>query len=235
MANFIARALRATKAEIFKAVRLRKERWRTRKLIDKYLLEENESKLHVGCGSNVLDGWLNADYSPTTPAVIYLDATKTFPFGSDTFNYIFSEHMIEHISYGDGLFMLREALRVLKPGGKIRISTPNLAFLIGLYNEKKTDLQERYIKWSSEAFIGNDSFCKDTFVINNYFYSWGHKFIYDESLLRSTLEKAGFVNVKNFPLQQSESAPLRNLENEGRMPAGFLDLETLTLEGTKGL
>ena len=49
-----------------------------------------------------------------------------------------------------------------------------------------------------------------------------------------SLQKAGFESVKRFPLQQSDSACLRSLENEHRMPGGFLSLESLTLEGVKG-
>ena len=65
-----------------------------------------------------------------------IDITKKFPFVSSTFDYVFSEHMIEHIKYQDGLKMLNESFRVLKPSGKIRISTPDLQFLLDLYLDK---------------------------------------------------------------------------------------------------
>ena len=126
--------------------------------------------------------------------------------------------MIEHVSYEAGLFMLSEAFRVLKPGGIVRISTPNLAFLIELYSNTKSELQQKYIRWSSDTFLENVSYYKDAFVINNYFRNWGHQFIYDEQVLRASLQKAGFESVKRFPLQQSDSACLRSLENEHRMP-----------------
>src|SRR5262245_6313463 len=103
-----------------------------RKVIEKYLAEHKVRKLHVGCGNNILGGWLNSDYCPSDSRVIHVDATKPFPFVENLFDYVFSEHMIEHVSYLGGLSLLAEACRVLKPGGKIRISTPDLAFLVNL-------------------------------------------------------------------------------------------------------
>jgi len=51
--------------------------------------------------------------------------------------------------------------------------------------------------------------------------------------LSFSLEKAGFKEITKFSLNESEDEILRNLENEKRMPEGFLRLESFTLEGTK--
>jgi hypothetical protein len=63
--------------------------------------------------------------------------------------------------------------------------------------------------------------------------AWRQTFIYDEKVLRFSLEPAGFVDIVRLPLNQSGEAAFRNLENERRSPEGFLKLESLTLEGTK--
>jgi predicted SAM-dependent methyltransferase len=62
--------------------------------------------------------------------IVVLPLSSPTPFASDTFDFIFSEHMIEHVSHDDGAKMLAECHRVLKPGGHIRITTPDLAFLV---------------------------------------------------------------------------------------------------------
>ena len=143
--------------------------------------------------------------------------------------------MIEHISYSNGLAMLRECHRILRNNGKIRISTPNLQFLIDLYKDNKSKLQREYIKWAIDSFIKSAPCYDDTFVINNFVRDWGHLFIYDEKTLRSSLEKAGFTKIIRCDLNESKDETLRNLENEKRMPKGFLKLESVTLEGTKVL
>lgn len=202
-------------------------------VIQKYLKHHNIRKLQLGCGGNILDGWLNSDYYRISRYLIHVDVTKTFPLDDNEFDYVFSEHMIEHISYEQGQHMLKECYRVLKKGGKIRISTPDLSFLINLYGNNKSELQKKYIKWAKEAYIGSAPLCDSTFVINNFVRNWGHLFIYDERILRYSLEIAGFQNITKFNLNSSEDGALRYLENEKRMPKGFLQLESLTLEGTK--
>jgi len=201
--------------------------------IPKYFSDHNIRKLHIGCGANSLDGWLNSDYHPISRRLIHVDATKTFPFANNEFDYVFSEHMIEHFSFEQGQHMQKECWRVLKKGGKIRISTPDLRFLIDLYGSDKSEIQYRYIKWATEEAIEYAPFCDCTFVINNFVRDWGHQFIYDERTLRYSLEIAGFKNITKFDLNSSEDDALKNLEHEKRMPKGFLQLESITLEGTK--
>jgi predicted SAM-dependent methyltransferase len=204
-----------------------------RVLTTRYFLESEARKLHIGCGHNLLHGWLSADLFPCSDEVFRLDATKPFPFPDQTFDYVFSEHMIEHVSYSSGLIMLRECFRVLKSGGRIRISTPDLKFLIDLYCEVKSELQIGYIKWAINKYIPWATDCNEVFVINNFVRDWGHLFIYDEKTLRSSLTKAGFSAVTRHELNASEDEALRNLENEGRMPKGFLKLESIILEARK--
>ncbi len=67
--------------------------------------------------------------------------------------------------------MLKECWRVLKDGGKMRISTPDLAFLISLYQTDKSHLKE-FIRWLTRKIVDDAPFCDDTFVIN-YFYAGG--------------------------------------------------------------
>ncbi len=203
-----------------------------RRLMTRYLAEHPLRKLHIGCGGHMLDGWLNADLHPRSASVLHLDATKPFPFGDAEIDYIFSEHMIEHIPYGSGVSMLRECHRVLRKGGKIRISTPDLAFLVALYGPSKTDERRRYIEWAS-SLVPDAPYASETFVINNFVRAWGHQFIYDAATLTRTLESLGFLNIESCAIRESDDAHLRGLENEDRMPAGFVQLETFTLEATK--
>jgi predicted SAM-dependent methyltransferase len=203
-------------------------------ILHDYLSTKESKKLHIGCGSNLLDEWLNADYNVDSSSVFNLDASKIFPINSDLFDFIFSEHMIEHLNYYQGLSMLNECRRILKPGGRIRISTPDLGFLISLYAQNKSKLQLNYINWASSNFIKNNVFT-DTMIINNFVRDWGHLFIYDLKTITHSLEMVGFINVESFLLNESNFPELCNLENEKRMPDGFLQLESFTVEAQKPL
>ena len=209
-------------------------------------------KLHLGCGRNMIGGWINTDFNmvkfPSGPK--HLDVTDKFIIrekGKDdiiiednSVDYVFSEHMIEHLTYQEGKFMLEECFRVLKVGGKIRISTPDLKFLIDIYTDDKTDLQKEYIDYSVNHDAYEVSIGTDTFIINNYVRAWGHIFIYDEKTLKSLFESIGFSNVKSCLIAESEDENLKDLENiNDEMNRGlgqtkeFLQLETFTLEATK--
>lgn len=204
-----------------------------RQIIKKYTSQNDIRKLHIGCGRHILEGWLNTDYYLFSDTIIFLDATQPFPLDNESFDYVFSEHMIEHISYSQGQMMLNECFRVLKTNGKIRISTPDLSFLIDIYKEKKSYLQEEYIKWTTDKHIKYAPSYEDTFAINDLMRGWGHMFIYDEKTLRFSMEKAGFTGIVRRDLNQSDDEFFCNLENEKRMPNGFLRLQTFTLEGVK--
>jgi predicted SAM-dependent methyltransferase len=196
------------------------------------------NKLHLGAGRNLLPGWTNTDnhmivqkhQSLLQRTTQHLDITKKFDLESNFFDYIFTEHVIEHISYHDGVNMLTESYRVLKPGGRIRISTPDLEFLIQMYLEKNK-LMEEYIKFSAERYnLPGDT---DTFIINNFVREWGHEFIYDKKTMISLLERIGFKDIKMYNIRESDDEHLCNLENASRLPDGFLQLETFTIEASK--
>jgi len=95
------------------------KKWRRERTaaIRAYLGAHAVRRLHLGAGGNLLPGWLNSDVSPLNSNVSYLDATDPFPFGDCTFDYVFCEHFIEHISYDKGQSALRECYRVLRPEG----------------------------------------------------------------------------------------------------------------------
>lgn len=204
-----------------------------RRIIDDYLQTHAMRKLHLGSGSNLLDGWLNSDFFPKDAGVLHLDARGAFPFDDAQFDYVFSEHMIEHIAYAKGAKMIGECFRVLRPGGRLRISTPDLAFLVDLGRPDRTPLQDAYIRWSSKKFLKTAEGDGAAFVINNFVRRWGHLFIYDETTLRAVFRAAGFKDVIRRQLNESDAPDLRGLEHDDRLPEGFLQLESMTLEGTK--
>ena len=208
-----------------------------RQLIQQYLSTYAIKKLQIGAGTNLREDWLNTNYFPWRKEVMHLDASAPFPFANDTFDYVFSEHMIEHISYPQGLHMLRECFRALRPGGKIRISTPDIQFLFDLYQQKHTPIQAEYnewmVNWMRERDMESAPYPAPIFIINNFVRDWGHQFIYDEDSLRFALAQAGFTAVRRCQIQESEDPILRQLEHEQRYPPGFLRLETLTMEGSK--
>lgn len=181
-------------------------------MVARYIKEHAVRKLQIGAHVCALPGWLNTDLYPQSVTDVSLDATKTFPLPDESFDYVFSEHQLEHISYSEGVEMLGECRRILRPGGKIRLAVPSLDRLVELVKPTRTDLQERYIRYSSQFFwpsVQNPGPC---FAFNSAFMYWGHKFIYDKATLRYTLEATGFMQVQFFAPGASDDPSLTGIE-----------------------
>ena len=57
------------------------------------------------------------DYAPTAGDIAFLNAEEKLPFKDDTFDYIYSEHLIEHLEYSKAK-LLEELYRVCKNNGR---------------------------------------------------------------------------------------------------------------------
>lgn len=181
-------------------------------LVSRYMKAHTVRKLQIGAHVCVMPGWLNTDLYPQSIRSVTLDATKTFPFPDASFDYVFSEHQMEHIGYEDALIMLHECRRILRPGGKIRIAVPSLDRLLQLFSPSRTDLQERYIHHVTNMNYPGVQNPDPCFAVNSTFMNWGHRFIYDQTTLTNTLESTGFTLVQFFAPGQSDDPNLSGIE-----------------------
>lgn len=210
----LVRCYRAIRCSIHRDI----SRLKTQQIIKQYMSSLGLKKLHIGCGDAILDGWLCTDIDPHFPGVAFLDATQRFPFHDRSIDYIFCEHMIEHIGWDDGQRMLGECRRVLKLQGRIRISTPDLAVFARLHLQPDEALHDDYIRWATDHVL----MWKDLgvylpgFVVNNMFRDFGHQFIYDAASLPMTLERAGFTNIVRCCWGESMDRNLSGLESHGK-------------------
>lgn len=203
--------------------------------IDNYLAGAKIPSLHIGAYRSHIPGWLETDIEPVDPGTVYLDATQPFPVASETFAYIYTEHMIEHVPFADGLSMLKECRRVLKADGVLRVATPNLAFILSLYSNPDAD-RRSYINWVAKTCMlgGSDAKVTTASVINIAFHSWGHQFLYDSETLESALRRAGFRKIDRLKYNESTHENLRGIEKHG-IALGNVEmavLETMIFEAS---
>lgn len=88
-------------------------------------------KINLACGGVFVtgDGWLNLDYSASSPAVPRADLLGRLPLSNDSAALVYSSRFLEHIPRGDVPGFLAECRRVLAPGGILRLVLPDLANL----------------------------------------------------------------------------------------------------------
>lgn len=157
--------------------------------------------LHLGCGNNILDGWSNIDVA-RGPSIIRCDLSRALPVAKGTIEFIYSEHFIEHLTRPRGLLFLKMCHEALKPGGILRISTPDLQKLMREYLKGQVD-EWQNVSWAPSSPCA---------MVNEGLRLWGHQYVYDENELRGALETAGFVNIRRMAWRQSDHETLRNLE-----------------------
>ena len=186
-------------------------------------------KLQLGAGGNILPGWINTDINPLSPNVLHMDFTQRLPLEDNSVDRIYSEHTIEHVAYTEAVNSLRECFRVLKPGGRIRICCPNLAWLLRLYTDPN-DQDWNYMTQLKPSWAPEPD---PVFTINEFVRAWGHQFIWDARTLTKTLEGIGFTQPLRCDVRVSHDPEFRNLEIVTRMPPGFLQLESMTIEAKK--
>jgi len=159
------------------------------------------TKLHLGCGPQILEGWINIDNMQYPGVDQVLDVIKGLPF--EDVSCIFAEHFIEHLAYPDALGLLRECRRVLRDDGILRLSTPNLDWVwVTHYRLGMADHEE----------------VQACFALNRAFRGWGHQFLYNERTLRATLSDAGFANVDRCQYGESTHRDLQGLERHEKSP-----------------
>ena len=158
-------------------------------------------KLHLGCGDIVLEGWVNLDIDSPVADILH-DLTKPLPFADASVRYVFAEHMIEHIEYAEAESLLRECRRVLAPGGAVRMTTPDLAWLAMTYLSTITN------QWGD--LWQPRSPCA---LLNEGMRSWGHRYLYDRADLRAIFRRCGFNDIVYREWRSSEDQNLAGLES----------------------
>lgn len=86
------------------------------------------SCVNIGCGPVYLKStqWLNLDYISNSDFVFGCNLSRPLPLPSNKYELVYSSHLLEHLNYDQAIAHLKECYRILKPGGILRLSTPDL-------------------------------------------------------------------------------------------------------------
>ncbi len=208
-------------------------RMHSSQIIAKYVKDNAVRKLQIGAGEFSFPGWLNTDIEPREGQA-YLDATQRFPLPDSSFQLVFGEQLLEHLSYEEGLGMMKESFRILVPGGKIRVATPNLLKLTELLRDDKSPEQIAYIRAKMDWHRWSTTPDPASFIINSEMYEFGHRFLYTPKMLRSTMEAAGFTQIQEYLSGESNDVALKRLEVRANSNVRDIDrYETMAFEGVR--
>lgn len=143
------------------------------------------------------------------------DVRYGLPYASDSVDLLYAGQFIEHLNpvYEAPKF-LKECYRVLKPGGRLRMSTPDLDILFKAWSEgtmdtfngeqpqayKDAKTDETKLAYIMYGSLGPNS------TAENY---EGHMMIYSRASMRELLEDAGFVTVTFHSAGESDDLTMQ--------------------------
>jgi predicted SAM-dependent methyltransferase len=189
--------------------------------------EDRMKKIQLCCGDNKLKGWENFDRE--------IDIAGVMPFKRNSVDFIFIEHGIEHVTQREGLSFLMQCHEILKPGGVVRMTFPDVEKIL-----KSNEAIDEYNKAMGYITYHED---RRINVLRINIFSWGHKAFWSAGLMQAAMTaaelKPGIVESG-----KSEHEELQNIERHWKLTfcrGGYTETEakriealhTSTLEGVK--
>lgn len=155
-------------------------------------LDEN-AFINIGAGNTSFEGVSNTDLFPSIGQLLkfqlkrnsnknniyYLNILKEEKHFINNWEGVILSHVIEHLPPAQLIFSLNLINKYLKKNGIVRILVPNPK----IYLEENT------------KEISPQGFCNNIISLNRLFYSWGHQFMFSESILIELLRESGFKNI----------------------------------------
>ncbi len=133
-------------------------------------------KLHLGCGPNIFEDWINVDgdYCAGQPGVTIHNLTDPYPVPDNSIDEILSVHVIEHIMPDKVPNMILEWRRILKPGGFVATEWPDLLKMCKFIVDDPSRLysdNRKILKQGIAGIFGNIARYQDVAMMHKWGYS----------------------------------------------------------------
>ena len=116
-------------------------------------------KLHLGCGTNKLEGWINIDSVKSFNPDLLHDISSPLPYEDQSVEEVLAEDLLEHFDKYLRYVVFGEWVRVLKIGGLMTVQVPNFKKILYRYFKFGYDHFVDFIfgenMWRSEVYLGH--------------------------------------------------------------------------------
>jgi predicted SAM-dependent methyltransferase len=190
--------------------------WDRKRKIRQYLENHSSKKVQFGSGGNHLEGFLNTDIFGEIP----VDIIKQLPFEDRTFDLVYSSHLIEHIYLKDCKTFLRETYRILKGDGVQVIQAPSLKRTAKImYCPGSEEEKERILERHQDQHSRLGKSTPANYINNNLHLNYGHRYLYDEELLRHLALEAGYSKLTTVPWEDIPDQTIQDMLYEDKVDA----------------
>ncbi len=152
-------------------------------------------KVHLGCGSVNIPGFINIDIDNLPHIKYQVDIRDLDVFSDNSVDLIYSSHSLEYFDRSEVKLVLREWWRVLRPGGTLRVAVPDFEAIVKIYLSSG-DLDSQGILG---PLYGRWPYKKEKGEIDTMY----HKTTYDYNSLKKVLKNAGFKNIRRYTWQNT--------------------------------
>lgn len=111
-------------------------------------------KLHIGCGKNILSGYVNIDAFVKSIGVENWDILQ-LPIEDNSASEVLAEHVVEHLSFAEEERFFREMFRILRYQGKLKIEVPDMEWVLEKFVSGIDDFKDFYQIGSLDHYFGN--------------------------------------------------------------------------------
>ena len=122
-------------------------------------IQTNKIKLHLGCGTNKLPGWINIDSVEGCKPNLLHDLTHPLPYPDLSVDEVLAEDLLEHFDKYMRFVVFADWARVLKIGGCLTLQVPNFQKILFRYFKfgygNFVDFIFGENMWRSEVYIGH--------------------------------------------------------------------------------
>ena len=148
-------------------------------------------KVNLGCGADKRDGWIGMDNKRHhKPDVLHDLRDIPLPWAEGSVDLIFAEQALSQIEQWQGQRLLCDCLRILRPGGWIRINEADFEWVMN-YTYNMNPGPEMGDMTPAER-------------VQMYLNRYGWAFIYDWPALYKAVARSGFVNIRRPGIRLSE-------------------------------
>ena len=208
----------------------------TFKAMQAYLKGPGLKNWQFGSGSNALAGWFNTDYDIVVEGVYHIDMREPLPFPSGSLDVVASEHCFEHFSYDTGKKILNECFRVLKPGGMLRFSTPDLMQFVKLFQNAAGETEQQFMTAFFKVTTMPHLKPVPCTTLNAAMREWGHLFLYDRATIHELMVECKFRDIRIVTPAEKHTLRLKAMEVRPNVGSNTLEAyETMIIEAMKPL